>query len=105
MIMAKAKTDAFPGWRWMYHGTTAAKARRIQQSKLLCSDAEPHVYVADSPDISEYGDGTIVKVLVPTERMELDDEFPSGRKDYKIYVGHRTKCLRVRDVKIVKRRR
>jgi hypothetical protein len=87
----------------MYHGTTAAKARQIQASKLLCSAAEPHVYVSDSPDIWEYGDGTIVKVLVPTARMELNDEFPSGRKDYSIYVG-RQKCVRIRGAKIMKRR-
>ena len=68
----------------LYHGTTKQAAEEIVKTKLLKSKGEPNVYVTNSPDGTGYGDGTVVKIHVNTNDLEIDDEFPNGRIDYKL---------------------
>jgi hypothetical protein len=68
----------------LYHGTTKQAAEEIVKTKLLKSKGEPNVYLTTSPSGTGYGDGTVVKVHVNTNDLELDDEFPDGRLDYKL---------------------
>lgn len=69
----------------LYHATTKQAAESILKSRVLKADKERHVYVSTSPTItSDYGDGTLLKVYVDPEKLELDDEFPAGRRDYRL---------------------
>ena len=71
----------------LYHHTNAGAAEQIKRSGQLISAAEPDVYLTTSrdPDIG-YGD-TVVAVRVNPEKLNIDDEFPNGRQDYRINVG------------------
>lgn len=68
----------------VYHHTSAANAESIRRTGRLESAAEPDVYVTtwDVPDTG-YGD-TPVAVRVDPRLLLLDDEFPSGRRDFRI---------------------
>lgn len=68
----------------VYHHTTAANAAKIKETGELKSAGEPHVYVTTEkkPDTG-YGD-TAVPIRVDPNTLDLDDEFPGGRKDFKI---------------------
>ena len=71
----------------VWHHTSASKAGAIRKTGLLVSDAEPDVYVTthQKPDTG-YGD-TAVAIGVNPEKLQLDDEFPNGRRDYSIKTG------------------
>ena len=71
----------------VWHHTSASKAGAIRKTGLLVSDAEPDVYVTthQKPDTG-YGD-TAVAISVNPEKLQLDDEFPNGRRDYSIKTG------------------
>ncbi|HUD73957.1 MAG TPA: hypothetical protein VMQ76_02720, partial [Terracidiphilus sp.] len=71
----------------LYHGTTKDGAAKIQNGKTLISAGEPHVYLSTSKEGTGYGDGTVVSVNVDPSKLELDDEFPNGRKDFRIATG------------------
>ena len=71
----------------LYHGTTKAAAREIVASGKLRSAGEPDIYLTTDPKGGDYGDGTVVKVNVWPDQLKLDDEFPGGRKDFRISVG------------------
>lgn len=77
------RTDA-RGLVTLYHGTTKAGALRIKASKQLCSVGEPDVYLTTDKTGAGYGDGTVIAVKVDPRRLELDDEFPGGRFDFRI---------------------
>jgi hypothetical protein len=71
----------------LYHHTNAAAAEQIKRSGQLISAAEPDVYLTTSRETDiGYGD-TVVAVRVNPDRLNIDDEFPNGRQDYRISVG------------------
>ena len=67
----------------LYHHTTKEAAKNIINTLTLIGK-EPNVFLTNTPSNIGYGDGTVIKVVVPTKDLELDDEFPNGRKDYKL---------------------
>ena len=71
----------------LYHHTSADAAGAIKRSSQLVSAGEPSVYLTTrrEADIG-YGD-TVVTVRVNPDRLNVDDEFPNGRQDYRIDVG------------------
>jgi hypothetical protein len=87
----------FDGTVSLYHGTTKEAAKEIIRTLVLKSAAESNVYVTTSPNGTGYGDGTVVKVDVNPKDLTLDDEFPSGRKDYSLP----EKIYKVRKAEIV----
>ena len=68
----------------VYHHTDRASADLIRSEGILRSKAEPDVYVTTrkEPDTG-YGD-TSVEIRVRPELLQLDDEFPDGRRDFRI---------------------
>ena len=68
----------------VYHHTSKENAEEIKKTGKLKSAGEPDVYVTTqkSPDTG-YGD-TSVEIRIDPSKLILDDEFPSGRKDYRI---------------------
>lgn len=69
----------------LYHHTTAEKAARIYREQRLRSAGEPDVYVTTADYDIGYGPAA-VPICVPGKWLKLDDEFPDGRKDYRISV-------------------
>jgi hypothetical protein len=70
----------------VYHHTSTQSAAKIRREGRLRSDAEPDVYVTtESAPIIGYGD-EVVEINIDPARLVLDDEFPNGRKDYRINV-------------------
>ena len=67
----------------MYHGTTKEAAQKIIQERKLLSAGEPDVYMTTDP-MAGYGDGTTVKFNIDPKHINLDDEFPSGRVDFRM---------------------
>ena len=68
----------------LYHGTTEDAANKIRQTGNLKSAGEPSVYLTTDPTGGGYGDGTVVPVRVRRGLLEIDDEFPDGRMDFRI---------------------
>ena len=79
----------------VYHHTNSAAADSIRESSELRSTGEPDVYVTTRsiPDTG-YGD-TAVAIRVDPSRLSLDDEFPNGRRDYRLSVGRPRGTIRV----------
>jgi hypothetical protein len=78
----------------VYHGTTKQGAEGIGKTGKLKSAGEPDVYVttdpsggAYGPGEKGYGDGTVIALRVDPALLILDDEFPDGRKDFRIDTG------------------
>jgi hypothetical protein len=67
----------------LYHGTTKEAAQKIIQERKLLSAGEPDVYMTTDP-MAGYGDGTTVKFNIDPKHINLDDEFPSGRVDFRM---------------------
>jgi hypothetical protein len=71
----------------LYHHTSAKKAAQIRKTGELKADAEPDVYVTTRQETDTgYGD-TAVQIRVKPDSLSLDDEFPDGRKDFRLNVG------------------
>lgn len=71
----------------LYHHTSADAAGSIKRSGQLVSAGEPSVYLTTRRETDTgYGD-TVVTVRVNPDRLNIDDEFPNGRQDYRIDVG------------------
>lgn len=71
----------------VYHHTNAEAAAAIRESGSLRADAEPDVYVTTRRETDTgYGD-TAVAIRVKPELLQLDDEFPDGRMDFRMSVG------------------
>lgn len=68
----------------LYHGTTKDAANKIRQTGTLKSAGEPSVYLTTDRTGGGYGDGTVVPVRVRRGLLEIDDEFPDGRMDFRI---------------------
>lgn len=78
----------------VYHGTTKDSAAEIQRTGILKSAGEPDVYFTTAKDGTGYGDGTVVGVEIDPKQLILDDEFPDGRRDFRVNVG-KSKSLAV----------
>jgi len=93
-MAAKPKTDARTGLPLnpdgtvtVYHHTSSEAAEKIAKTGKLVSMGEPDVYVTTRKEAdSGYGD-TSIAIRVPPDILTLDDEFPNGRKDFRISVG------------------
>jgi ADP-Ribosyltransferase in polyvalent proteins len=71
----------------VYHHTSKAAADAIQKTGTLKAQAEPDVYVTTHKETDTgYGD-TAVAINVDPAKLTLDDEFPDGRKDFRLNVG------------------
>ena len=71
----------------VYHHTNRRAAERIRATGELRSAGEPDVYVTTRAITDTgYGD-TAVAIRIDPSRLSLDDEFPNGRKDYRLSVG------------------
>ena len=71
----------------LYHHTSADAAGAIKRSGQLVSAGEPDVYLTTRRETDTgYGD-TVVTVRVNPDRLNIDDEFPNGRQDFRINVG------------------
>lgn len=73
----------------VYHGTTQAAAREIRGTSVLKSAGEPDIYFTSAKEGTGYGDGTVIAVRLKPDQLILDDEFPNGRKDFRVDVGNR----------------
>jgi len=71
----------------LYHGTTKSGLESIQKTGRLKSAGEPDVYLTTDPKGGDYGDGSVAKIKVDPNKLQIDDEFPTGRKDYRIDTG------------------
>lgn len=71
----------------VYHHTNAASAAAIQKTGRLKSAAEPAVYVTTRKETDTGYGGVAVEIRVNPDLLQADDEFPDGRKDYRIEVG------------------
>lgn len=83
----------------VYHSTDARGARRIVREQALRPDAEPDVYVSSVPQTA-YGP-VVVEMQVPRDELQLDDEFPDGRQDFRIRVGRPGDAFYVRNARVV----
>ena len=71
----------------LYHHTSADAAGAIKRSGQLISAGEPDVYLTTRRETDTgYGD-TVVTVRVNPDRLNIDDQFPNGRQDFRIDVG------------------
>ena len=79
----------------VYHHTNKQAADSIRKSGKLRSAGEPDVYVTtrNVPDTG-YGDTSVGLRIDPT-RLSLDDEFPNGRRDFRLSVGKPRGSIRV----------
>jgi len=79
----------------VYHHTDRKSAERIKATSELRSAGEPDVYVTTRAIADTgYGD-TAVAIRVDPSRLSLDDEFPNGRRDYRLSVGTPRGSIRV----------
>lgn len=80
----------------VYHHTSAANAEEIRRTGKLQSAGEPDLYFTTTADTNTgYGD-TAIPFRVKPERLLLDDEFPDGRKDFRVETKRADKARRVR---------
>jgi len=71
----------------LYHHTSAEAAQRIRDTGRLKADAEPDVYVTNRSETDTGFGDTAVPIRVNPKRLQIDDEFPDGRKDFRLSVG------------------
>jgi hypothetical protein len=96
--------NLFENWRGylkeeiltLYHRTQPETAEQILKiggftSKIKTNRGE-EIYFSDTIEGEgvDYGSG-VVKVEIPEEYAELDDEFPSGERHYMVTVGNLNK--------------
>lgn len=70
----------------LYHGTTEAGAKGILETSTLKAAAEPDIYMTTDPGGGGYGD-RVIQMRVKPDQLIAEDEFPGGRKDFRINVG------------------
>lgn len=71
----------------LYHATpTKEAADAIRKTGVLKSAGEPDVYMSTAKSGTGYGD-YVVEINVDPRKIEIDDEFPDGRKDFRMSVG------------------
>ena len=70
----------------VYHHTSAKNAAEIRRTGKLKSAAEPDVYLTSRKETDTgYGD-TAVAIRLRPELLQIDDEFPDGRIDFRVDV-------------------
>ena len=80
----------------VFHHTNKRAADAIRKSSELRSAGEPNVYVT-TRRITDTGYGdTAVAIRVEPSRLSLDDEFPNGRRDFRLNVGKPRGSIRVK---------
>ena len=80
----------------VFHHTNKRAASRIRESGELRSAGEPDVYVTTRAITDTgYGD-TAVAIRIDPARLNLDDEFPNGRRDFRVNIGKAGGTLRVK---------
>ncbi len=80
----------------VYHHTNRRAAEEIRATGQLKSAGEPDVYVTTRA-ITDTGYGnTAVTIRIDPSRLSLDDEFPNGRRDYRLSVGKPRESIRVK---------
>ena len=80
----------------VYHHTNRRAAEKIRATNQLRSAGEPDVYVTTRAIADTgYGD-TAVAIRIDPSRLSLDDEFPNGRRDYRLSVGKPRGSIRVK---------
>jgi hypothetical protein len=80
----------------VFHHTNRRAAEQIRATGQLRSAGEPDVYVTTRAITDTgYGD-TAVAIRVEPSRLSLDDEFPNGRRDYRLSVGKPRGSIRVK---------
>lgn len=68
----------------VYHHTSKENADKIRKAGMLKSAGEPDLYFTTTSETNTgYGD-TAIPFRVKPERLQLDDEFPDGRQDYRV---------------------
>ena len=89
----------------VYHHTSRRNAERIRATGELRSSGEPDVYVTTRAITDTgYGD-TAVTIRVEPSRLSLDDEFPNGRRDFRLSVGEPRGSIRVNVGEFLEQRR
>ena len=89
----------------VYHHTSRRNAEEIRATGQLRSAGEPDVYVTTRA-IADTGYGnTAVTIRVDPSRLSLDDEFPNGRRDYRLSVGEPRGSIRVNVGEFLEQRR
>lgn len=79
----------------VYHHTSAVNAKSIRQTGTLKAQAETDVYVTTRRETDTgYGD-TAVPIRVKPDQLTIDDEFPDGRKDFRLNVGKHGGSIKV----------
>ena len=80
----------------VYHHTNRRAAEEIRATNRLRSSGEPDVYVTTRA-IADTGYGnTAVAIRVDPSRLSLDDEFPNGRRDFRLSVGEPRGSIQVK---------
>ena len=80
----------------VYHHTNRRAAEGIKATNQLRSAGEPDVYVTTRAIADTgYGD-TAVAIRVDPSRLSLDDEFPNGRRDFRLSVGRPRGSIQVK---------
>lgn len=78
----------------VYHHTSAENAQKIRREGWLRSAGEPDLYFTTHAETDTgYGD-TAIPVRVKPDRLQIDDEFPGGRQDYRVESPTRGRRLR-----------
>jgi hypothetical protein len=71
----------------LFHHTNKNAAEQIAKTKRLQSAGEPDVYLTTYKETDTgYGD-TAVPIRIKPSLLNLDDEFPNGRLDFRVNVG------------------
>lgn len=73
----------------LYHRTTPEMADRIYAERRMISEENTQeAYFSTETDgqASGYGAG-LVCIVIPEDMAELDDEFPSGERHYRVRVS------------------
>ena len=79
----------------VYHHTSADNAAEIRRTGVLKSAGEPDLYFTTTPETSTgYGD-VAVPIRVHPDKLQLDDEFPDGRQDYRVSAPARSRRLKL----------
>lgn len=78
----------------VYHHTSAERAAEIRRTGVLRSAGEPDLYFT-STDTTDTGYGdTAIAVRVRPDRLQIDDEFPDGRQDFRVETPGKSRRLK-----------
>ena len=71
----------------VYHHTNKTAAEAIRRTGMVKSAGEPDVYVTtEKSPTTGYGD-EVVAINVDPKKLQIDDQFPDGRTDFRMSVG------------------